>query len=146
MSGLSSAQSVFDAQIPDVTSPDFMNYTGVEEKVDSSEIGKKGGPEPSTEFDGIASPEAITEEERISVSKALGLDKISDFKQYQDQIFRIIEWAKSDGSSRISDILARINEMQNQVGNSKSIYNLSVYAGMQLEQLRLERNLARFKK
>lgn len=82
---------------------------------------------------------------KIAVAKALGFDRVSELRKYSDQVQRLVEYAHMKGSKDITGIISQLNALRNEVGMNKSIYNLSVYAGLALERARIEKEMEGFK-
>jgi len=94
----------------------------------------------------VASGESLDDElARLAVARSLGLKDFTEMKKYQDQIARLTDWAKSEGAEDLNGLVSRINALRSDVGMNKDIYSLSVYAGMALEKLHLDKEMASFK-
>lgn len=79
------------------------------------------------------------------VARALGLERHADIKKYQDQIKRLIDWAKEKGSKDDTDIVWSIKQLGNKVGSPKLGNNwaqhLSQYAYLEMERMKLDKQL-----
>lgn len=108
------------------------------------DVEREANPDAGKEDDGIA---AIGDDElsRIAVAKALGFEKIHDLQKYSDQVQRLVEYAHMKGATDITGIISELNALRNEVGMSKTIHNLSVYAGLALERAKLDKEMEGFK-
>lgn len=110
-------------------------------------VGKAEQPkvEPKPEQPGLLNTEIVQEAELHAIAHSLGVDKLSEMKQFKDQLARVYEWAKLKGADSLSDMIVEINGLRSRVGNP-NIFNLSVYAGLELERLRLEEKMKKMEK
>ena len=83
---------------------------------------------------------------RLAVAKALGMEKIHDLQKYSDQVQRLVEYAHLKGATDITGIISELNQLRNEVGMSKDVRNLSVYAGLAIEKARLEKEMNKWRK
>lgn len=102
-----------------------------------------GKNEVKEEQPGLLDTQIVEEAEMHAIAHSLGVNKMTDMTRYQDQIKRVTEWAKSKGAVSMTDILGEINQLKNRLGD-KSIYNLSVYAGLELDRMRIEAQMRKF--
>lgn len=102
-------------------------------------------PEVNPEEPGLVNHNIVQEAEIHAIAHSLGVDKMSDIKAHQDRLRRVHEWATLRGAKSLTDIVAEIQSLRNRVGNP-NIYNLSVYAGLELERMQLEQKMRQFEK
>jgi hypothetical protein len=102
------------------------------------EVGKPEAEQKPTEE--LLNTRIVDEAETHALAHSLGLENQSDIQKYQDQIGRIMEWAKLKGAQSLSDIIVEVKGLQNRVGD-KNIFNVAVYAGLELERLRIDQKL-----
>ena len=104
------------------------------------EVGKK---DVKPEEPGLLNTQIVEEAELHAIAHSLGVNKLTEMTRYQDQIKRVTEWAKSKGAVSMTDILGEINQLKNRLGD-KSIYNMSVFAGLELDRMKLEAQMRKF--
>lgn len=82
---------------------------------------------------------------RDAVGRALGLNNFNDIKANQDQLTRLIEWAQAKGAKNPEEYIWNIKELGNRIGASRLgeswARHLSVYAGLELQRLQLDKEL-----
>lgn len=83
--------------------------------------------------------------ERTAVARALNIDGFGDMKKYQDQIKRLIDWARSKGAKDTTDVVWNVKQLANRVGSPKIGNNwaqhLSAYAYLEMEKMKIEGEL-----
>lgn len=114
----------------------------LEKTVQDVPVGKL---EPKPETPAMLNTQVVEEAELHAIAHSLGIDKMSEMKRFQDQLGRVYEWAKLRGASSLTEMVTEINSLRNRVGNP-NIYNLSVYAGLELERMRLEGQMKKMEK
>jgi hypothetical protein len=87
----------------------------------------------------------VDEFNRNAVARALNLKDYGEIKKNQDQIKRLIEWAKVKGAKDYTDITNSIKELANRVGSPKLGNNwaqhLSQYAYLEMERMKIDEQL-----
>ena len=118
-----------------------MNDT-VPEGADFEEL--EANPNAGKEHDGVV---AVGDDElsKLAVAKALGFEKLQDLNKYSDQVQRLVDYANMKGAKDITGIISELNGLRNELGMSKNIYNLSVYAGMALQENEIRQKMNAFK-
>lgn len=102
-------------------------------------------PDVKPEAPGLINTQIIEEAELHAIAHSLGVDKLSEMKAHQDRLKRVYEWATLRGAKSLTDIVAEIQSLRSRVG-SPNIYNLSVYAGLELERMTLDQKMRKFEK
>lgn len=113
---------------------------------EEEKVKDKIGKEPPLGRAELSSSDDVSSDfERMAVAKALGIENIANKGAFQDQTNRIIEWARIEGAKTTSEIVSKIHALQNQVGGRNNLYQLSVYAGLKLQDYYLQKQLKDYK-
>lgn len=79
-------------------------------------------------------PATTTEDiERFTVAEALRLEKIDDIKANENNINRILEYAKAQGAKDKISLLAEIASLRNRLGNP-TVGEMSAWAYLAMER------------
>ena len=82
--------------------------------------------------------------ERAYVAKTIGIEDETGKKKFQDQIGRLIEYARHKGASNADEMTIEIKRLMNRVGTPIGIHlarHLSTYAYLEMERDRLDQQL-----
>lgn len=82
--------------------------------------------------------------DRVFLARALNMDKLDDMKDHERRLDKILLWAKEKGAKTEVDLMAEINGLRNRLGNP-NIYAISVYVGLEMQKIALEKQEAELK-
>lgn len=82
--------------------------------------------------------------ERSLIAKAVGIEDETGKRKFQDQIGRLIEYARSKGAKSANDMVFEVKKLANRVGTPIGDHlarHLSTYAYLEMERNRLDDQL-----
>lgn len=83
--------------------------------------------------------------DKIGLAKSLGLENFKEIDKYDEQLQRIINWAKTQGAKDQIDVLGLVKGLTTRLGD-RSIRNLSTYVYLESQRLALEAKIRRLEK
>ena len=102
-------------------------------------------------MDNSASDIVVNEQNSLNqVGQELGLKNLGEVKANQNSVERIMEWAREKGAATDAEIVTFIKELAGRVGSptigSNWAKHLSTYAYLELDKLRIEKQLKNMEK
>lgn len=83
--------------------------------------------------------------EKIYLARNLGMENFDDMKKYQDQLERLIAWAREKGATSREDIAWQVKSLAGRVGGpqfgNNIVQHLSQWAYLEMERNRLDRQM-----
>lgn len=84
----------------------------------------------------------LSEVDKLDIAKSLGIETISELEKIGDHLERLAEWTKAKGAVDKVDMLGMIKQLTTRLGE-KNLTNLSLYAYLELERMKLETKMRR---
>lgn len=89
----------------------------------------------------LVAPAMPDDIDRLTIARALRIENLSEMKEHQRRFDKILKWAHEKGAKSEVDLLGEISSLRNRLGNP-TIYDISVYVGLELEKMALMKHQA----
>lgn len=89
-----------------------------------------------TQQETLVPPTMPDDIDRLTIARALRIENLSEMKDHQRRFDKILQWAHEKGAKSEVDLLGEISSLRNRLGNP-TIYDISVYVGLELEKMAL---------
>jgi len=82
---------------------------------------------------------------KLHLARSVGLERQSDIVKYQDQIDRLMEWAREKGAKNKEEMVWQVRQLANRIGGptigTNWVRHLANYAYLEMEKLKIDKQL-----
>ncbi len=100
-------------------------------------------PETPKDPDFSIDPPVIEELDLDAVAKSFNLEDQDDRIHHLNRLRRIVDWARRSGATDREGIVSKVMAAKKHMGGL-NIYDMSVYAGLQLDKISIEEKIKGF--